>query len=135
MLALADYLRYETVDEGGQPTMRKIPALQISVRPESNFPFKWENSMATLSKYSGLTYPDGTPVVPMQVIQKMLAEKFPIIDNPQYKIESEAMRIGMEVMKQQQAAAAEAEKQKQDVLDQVKNKKTQQIVNQLVPNQ
>jgi len=112
MITLSEHLMMVETGTDGQATYKEIPAIQVTVRPDSNFPYRWESQMATLTKFADMTYPDETPLIPKQIFLDMLAEKFPVLKNQEYQLQSQAMQIGMQVMQQQQAQAQE----KQDVL-------------------
>jgi len=129
-LVLSEYLAYEeTKDAQGQTTKKEIPALIVTVRPNSNFPNKWENDLSLLIKlFTGVRDADGSSAIPITMIQDLLGERYVgLAEGGRYRADNEALKIGRQVIAQQQQAAQAEQKQKQMLIDTMHKKQMNQM--------
>jgi hypothetical protein len=101
--------RFVVEDEDGNKTEREIPKFQITVRPNSNFPQRFEFELAFLLQLAQTPSPDGKPYVTREAIIDVIAERYPKLgrDGRYYQM-AEALAMGLQQQAQQ---AAQAEKE------------------------
>ena len=108
--------------------LKDVDQIQVSVRPYSNFPMKWENDIAfvtTLAAQLSKIPPD-SPLYWM--VLDMAAIRYPsLAKGGKYQMMGEATKIGMAIMQrqqelaaQQQDAQAQPQRDEQDILDRTK---------------
>jgi len=118
-LVLAEYLRQQEIVENGQTVYKDMPAIQVSVRPDSNFPNKVESEIQTLLQLHD-AMPDDVPVA---MILDYVANRFPALaKSGKYRKENEFAKIGKEVVAKQQQDKLIQEKNAQKPLEDVKRK-------------
>lgn len=140
MLVLADKLRQIEVEENGQTVYKEIGAIEISIRPDSNFPNRDEAEINELIKLSGLKDESGMPLVPSGMLLDRIAKKYPSLGvNGKYRKESELMLLGKQALEQQQMMAQQQQMQAQQegrgieaVKRKVQNKLTSQAAQQII---
>lgn len=116
-LRVSEILSYTTVNVQGQMQQVPIEKFEISVKPNSNYPNRWEKEMSTLLQFTSLQYADGTPVVPMEFVRDVLSEKYPQLGkNGEYATYSKATQIGLQILAQQQQEQQLAEQARGDQL-------------------
>jgi len=125
-LVLAEHLRQTPVEENGQIAYKDVGAIEVAVRPDSNFPNKDDAEINILAKLSSIPNEDGVPIIPPRMILDYIAKKFPSLSsNGKYRQDSKIMALGKQAMAQQQAEAekqAEIQKKQGEPLDAVKRK-------------
>lgn len=98
---VAKALSYLFFVENGVEVMKEIKKIQIEVKPNSNFPNKWEDRLNLLLAFSERAEPDGTPMVPPPLIRDVMSERFPELGpNGEYYQVSEVYRRGIQGMKE-----------------------------------
>jgi predicted nucleic acid-binding OB-fold protein len=147
MLVLAQHLRQMPVQENGQEQMKDIGAIEVAVRPDSNFPNRDESEINMLTSLSNKLNEDGLPIIPSTMILDYISKKFPSLGVAgKYRKDSELMALGKQTMEQQQMQAEQqaqaqaqeqaaaqkqqAENQRTDPLEQVKRKVQNQVTTQ-----
>ena len=108
--------------EDGRTEHVPLDRIEVTVRPYSNFPMKWENEVALVSNLVG-TVKDaaGNPMVPVEMLLDIISERYPSLGrNGEYRQMSEATQVGMEVIKREQAAATQKEADIRDVANRFK---------------
>jgi hypothetical protein len=104
--------------ETGQPIMRPIPDLEVSVKPGSNLPNAWEEDLSLVIKIATSLPPrsDGSMIIPDVAIYDKLAERYPeFAPGGKYRIANQATKIGMQVLQQQEAQRAQEQEQQKVV--------------------
>jgi hypothetical protein len=110
---VADLLSFQTVvDQTGM--MQKVPLdkFEITAKPFSNYPNKWESDLQFMMQLaSNQVLLQTIPALP-EAIKDHLAQKYPEFGpNGKYGQMSQVLQAGQQVIAQQQMAQAEAEKQ------------------------
>jgi hypothetical protein len=129
-LVLSDYLSYEeTKDAQGQSVKKEIPALIVTVRPNSNFPNKWESDLNLFIQLLGkVDQTTGMPLIPFTMVQDLLGERYVgLAEGGRYRQDSQALGVGRQVIAQQQQAAQEKQKQQGMLIDAVHKKQVNQM--------
>lgn len=125
--------------EDGQEIEQEIPTLEISVKPNSNFPNQFESELGFIvDAYNTLKYPDGSPMVPPQAIYDVLSQRFPQFgEGGNWRTESEIFKMGWEMfMQQQQQLQMQQKATKQVTMEAQKQQmKTQSMNGQAVSAQ
>lgn len=105
------------VDENGQPTIIQNPKFEITARPFSNYPNRFEVELAEVSEiYTTLKDENGVPLLPSDAVFDVLAMKYPeAAPNGKWRKLSKATQIGLQVMAEEQKKAEEEQK-RQDQL-------------------
>jgi hypothetical protein len=101
------------VTENGQQKKVRIPKLQITVKPFSNYPNRFEIELSELVQIYGLRDEMGNPMIPSTAIKKYLANKYPEAASGEWDQLTEATKIGLQIM-QQQAAMQQSQGSKID---------------------
>jgi hypothetical protein len=103
-ITVSDLLSKMMVDEDGKMVEKDIPIIQIHVKPNSNFPNQWENDIALAMQSAQTQMADGSPMVPTEWVMSIFAQRHPEFapGGKFYQI-SQATKIGLQVMKEQQA--------------------------------
>jgi hypothetical protein len=110
----------------GQP----LGEFQVYVKPQSNYPNQWEAEFGFLVQVMNTMAPDGTPLIPPDMVKATLGKKFPdAAPGGKYYQMSQAEQIGLQVMEQQ---AQEAEEQKK-LEGKIKTRMQGQVINAAVP--
>lgn len=124
---LSKILTFQTIrdDETGQDKEEEIPSFEISVRPNSNYPNKWENQIETLiAARQEIGLPEAQTAIDLLVMD-LFAERFPQLSkNGEYYKLGQAFVKGMQVIQQEKAA----EEEKQKVNDQIQGKFRSQAI-------
>jgi hypothetical protein len=132
-LVLVEHLNFTQTDVGGQMTAKPIGDIQVSVRPESNFPNKWENTIRLLSQLSAIKNEDGVPLIPSEMILDLLGQRFPdLAAGGKYHQTSKIIQLGMQVMQEQQARQQEEEKDTKLTTQTVEQKMRQRLATDAV---
>jgi len=105
-LTLSEYFSTYTTRDGKE---KKVPKFQVTVRPNSNFPSRFEFELSFLLQLAQTPSPDGTPFVTRETILDTLSEMYPKLgrNTENYQM-SEALKRGME------AIAVEQERDNQE---------------------
>lgn len=117
----------------GQPEEIPIPKLQISIRPFSNYPNRFEIELGALVEIYNLKDEMGMPMIPSAAIKKFLANKYPEAKQEWGEL-SHATQIGLQVMQQQQQAQevqVQQQEERQNTIDGV----TRQMERKLIKEQ
>ena len=110
----------QVTDEKGNVTEAPIQSFQVFVKPESNFPYKWEKEINELLQFYSVQKPDGTPLIAVDAIIDMLESKYPRL--ALYRQMDKATAIGMQILKQQQEQAEKDQKFNNKIEDKFKSK-------------
>ena len=135
-LTLSEYLTVEEVQDGqGQTVSKKIPAIIVTVRPNSNFPNKFEGTLSLFSKLASIAdQATGQQLIPFTAFQDLMSERFPgFAKGGKYRQDSQALAIGQQVMKQQQEQQLTQQKDKQKLIDAAHAKARSAIINEAIP--
>jgi hypothetical protein len=130
-IVLSDLLsKWNVVTPGGEMKEQEIPAFSITVRPNSNFPQRFEYQLAFLLQLAQTPSPDGTPLVPREAILDIVANLYPQLgrDGEYYKM-SEALKIGMQVIAQQEQKQKEDQKTMKNIAGKIRNKGINELLN------
>lgn len=135
LLNVSRMLSSRAVQEDGQDVEKEVGRLEVSVRPDSNSPMKWERDISFITKLAQtLRFPDGAPVVPMEAVQDMLSERYPEFGrNGKYAQISQATAVGMQVIQQQEQQkklAEQIQKKDQNDLDSVRRGFSKKLASQ-----
>jgi hypothetical protein len=122
----------------GEPIMQAIPDIEVAVQPKSNLPNQWEQDLGLFTKLMSLPADEsGLPVIPRQAIYDVLADKYAeFAAGGKYAIMSEATKIGLDVMRQQQeleAQQAEQQNMTQDAIKSIRRRKIKESLESQIP--
>ena len=123
-IIVSDLLKQTIVEEDGQMVNKDIGAIEVSVRPDSNFPNKDDAEINVLLKLGSRPNEDGLPIIPSDMILDYVSKKFPsLATGGKYRKELKLLAIGKQALaQQQQAQEQQAEEQKKSPLEAVKRK-------------
>jgi len=110
---VSETLSWMVITENGQQKKVRIPKLQITVKPFSNYPNRFEIELSELVQIYGLRDEMGNPMIPSTAIKKYLANKYPEAASGEWDQLTEATKIGLQIM-QQQAAMQQSQGSKID---------------------
>lgn len=81
-----------------------IPAFQIRVKPGSNLANQWEGDLTFAMQLFNMKGPDGMPLIPKEAILDLIQQRYPQFgrEGDYYQL-SEAMKIGLQVLSQEEA--------------------------------
>lgn len=120
----------EQVGDDGQPETLPVPYFQVEVKSGSNLANQWQSDLNMLVGMASQPLADGLPLVPREAVLDQLAERYPeFAVGGKYYVQSEALKIGLQVMAEQQAKAEEEQK----LADQVKNKVIGKGISSITP--
>jgi len=87
--------------------MANMNTMNVNVKPNSNFPNKWEEEMNFVLQMGSTPLADGLPALPREAVIDQIAEQYPQYgrDSQYYQI-SQVLQLGLQAMKQQQEQAA-----------------------------
>lgn len=113
---VADAFSFMVVADPQTGEQKKVPfpKLQITIRPFSNFPNRFEVELGALVEIYNLKDEAGMPMIPSAAIKKYLGNKYPEAVSGEWDKLSQATQIGLQVMQQQQEAQAAQQQQAQD---------------------
>jgi hypothetical protein len=142
MLVLSEHLKQMQVEENGQLVMKDIGKIEVSIKPESNFPNRDESEINTLVSLSKVLDATGQPIIPPDMILDYVSRRFPSLGSGgKYRKLNELVAIGKQVLQQQQSAQAQQQQvvaEQGGALDQVKQKvqsrMTTDAANQIMAN-
>lgn len=119
-------LSYQQISgEDGGVTESEIPSFEISVKPNSNFPNEWESELQFLVTLWQ------QQLIPAEAIYDSLSQRYPKLSrNGEYYQMSEALKIGMQMMAQQEAKKKEEEADLKKVGNKVKQEGIKQLLGQ-----
>jgi hypothetical protein len=119
---VSEALRFHSFkDEFDKEKTKEIKKFRVEVKPNSNFPNKWEDRLNMLLAFSQRTEPDGTPMIPPEFIRRVMSEKFPELGpNGDYYHVSEVYKRGIQAL-QEDAAAQEAAQTQRKSFDDAQN--------------
>lgn len=139
MLVLSDMLTRMEVEENGQKVYKDIGAIEVSVRPDSNFPDKDNREIEMLISLSKLMNEDGLPLIPSEMILDYIGKKFPsLAASGKYRRVSQLLALGKQaaqqqmMAQQQQAAQAQQGKTLETVSQKVQSKLTNEAANRIL---
>jgi hypothetical protein len=125
--------QWEIVDPVTQSVATKrVTKIQIRVRPNSNFPERFEYELSFLLELAQMRHADGMTYLPREAVLDYLAQRWPNLGRKgKYYQISEATKVGAQVMAQE-----EARNQEQNTdLRKVANAFKQQGIRTLTGNQ
>lgn len=104
-------------------------AIEISIKPGSNFPSAWERKVAIFSELTEKVNPaTKQPLIPVEALLDQLAIQYPEFgEGGKYRIQNKALQLGMQVLQQQEAQAAAAAKE-QSAIQQASQKYEQGVL-------
>ena len=120
----------EQIGDDGNPEVLPVPYFQIEVKSGSNLANQWQSDLNMLVGMASQPLADGLPLVPREAVLDQLAERYPeFAVGGKYYVQSEALKIGLQVMAEQQKKAEEEQK----LADQVKNKVIGKGISSITP--
>ena len=122
-------------DENGQPTILQNPRFEITAKPFSNYPNRFEVELATIAQIYGMKDEMGAPIIPVKAIYDVLAMKYPqAAPGGEWARLSEATRIGMQVLAEQKAMEQQKAAQEQGVVNALQGQERKAMVAQMGGN-
>lgn len=119
------------VNEDGEEEELPIPYFQIEIKTGSNLANQWQSDLNMLVGMASTPLADGLPLVPREAVLNHLAERYPqFAVGGQYYVQSEALKIGLQVMAEQQAKEEEERK----IADSIKNKIINKGISEAIPS-
>jgi hypothetical protein len=119
-------------DSSGEEKEEEIVKFDITVRPNSNFPNRWENTFDFLIQLIEIKdAPENLKQALWFMVFDLLADRFPELEmDGEYLKMGKATQIGMQEMEKQQ----QEEEQKQKDRDSIKKKLQGQALNMILKN-
>ncbi len=107
---------------------KPIQEFEVFVKPQSNYPNRWETDLAFALQMMQTVGPDGTPLVPQEFVYEILGQKYPDlgVGGKFYQL-SQATKIGLQVLQQQKIEAERQEKLKQKAINRVDTQTLDQL--------
>lgn len=126
LVIVADRLKNVPVvnDLTGETETYAYPQFEISVRPDSNFPNRWQRELGQLTNLLKMMPPEMQPGF-AQMILDLLSERYPELGpNGKFRVINKATQIGMQVLQQQQAAEEQMQGKEDALRTAVEKRKT-----------
>lgn len=110
--------------ETGETETIEYPNFEISVRPDSNAPYKWERELQQLTSLLG-TLPEYMQPMFAEMILDLLSERYPELGpNGKLRAVNEDAQLGAQIRERREAL----EQEKEGVLESIGRKKTAEAV-------
>lgn len=107
---------------------KPIEQFEVFVKPQSNYPNRWEADLAFALQAVQTMMPDGTPLAPPEFAKEILGQKYPDLGvGGKYYQMSEALKIGMQVIQQQKVEEERQAKLKQKAINRVDTETLDQL--------
>lgn len=108
-----------------------IDDLQVSVKPNSNYPQQWETELAMAMEMASTPMADGSPLLPREAVLDILKVKFPqyAVGGKYYQL-SQMLQLGMQKMKEQEAERIKQEKAQSMLENSLQRKGVQAVTGQ-----
>lgn len=134
-LVVSDHLKQMSVIENGQEVFKEIPQIEVSVRPESNFPNRDESELRTLVQLSKVMNEDGLPIIPSDMILDYIGRKFPsLATSGKYRKELQLLALGKQAAAQMQAQQQQQQKPLDDIMRKAQQRMTSEAAAQIAGN-
>ena len=99
---------------------KPIEQFEVFVKPQSNYPNRWEADLAFALQAVQTLMPDGSPLAPPEFAMEILGQKYPDLGvGGKYYQMSRATQIGMAVLQQQKLEEERQAKLKQKAINRV----------------
>lgn len=107
---------------------KPIEQFEVFVKPQSNYPNRWETDLAFALQLMNTRTPSGEPLVPPEFVREILGQKYPDLGmGGKFFQLSRATQIGLQVLQQQAQEAERAEKLKQKAVNMVDRQTLEQL--------
>jgi len=126
--------KFKIEGKNGEEREVTIPAFDIQVRSNSNFPQQFEQEFALILDLLNIKDASGNPILPIEALYDVLSQRYPQFgrQGKYYKI-SEELKIGREVMAQQEQKAKQATTDMRMVASKFKQEGLKAILPQMGP--
>jgi len=120
---------FQIKDEQGKVQSKPVPEFLVTVRPNSNFPQRFEYKLQFLMQLARTPSPDGQPYVPREAVLDVLSEFDPRLgrEGEYYKM-SEALMLGLQKMADMQKAQAADLKTKRTLMGAVRKRGIKELM-------